>query len=234
MVPQLISLFPPRIWSKIISRTHGRSLDVFKEYCCCTSSIKKALYIFISIWSGCLLAFNILILIICLRTFKSYPFFLKHLFPELSEASYVELYIIYILLYIISITNIIMGFIGFITAYTYSIIALKIYMVCNYLNIIKDIIFFIVIIILLNKWHIAFIYFICFFFLFLIFILFGILSSFVAENLLYIFEEERDENSTSQNTETVSDSTNSKNDENCNKDLEMAKDNESNDPTIQN
>ncbi|TRY50011.1 Uncharacterized protein CTYZ_00000059 [Cryptosporidium tyzzeri] len=227
-----ISIFPPRIWSKIISRTNGRSLDIFKYCCCCTSSTTKALYRFISFWSGFLLIFNILILLLCLRTSNKYPLFLKYLFPKLSEALSVEIGIIYILLYIISASNIITGFVGAITTYSYNIIALKIYMVCNYLNIIKDIIFFIVINILLNKWHIAFIHVVTFFFmLFLIFILIGLLSSFVAENLLYILEEERDESSTAQNTETASDSTNSriaKNDENGNKDLEIAKDDETN------
>ncbi|KAH8584588.1 uncharacterized protein ELE39_000468 [Cryptosporidium sp. chipmunk genotype I] len=234
-----ISIFPPRIWSRIISRTNGRSLDIFKYCCCCTSSTTKALYRFISFWSGCLLTFNILILLLCLRTSNRYPFFLKYLFPKLSETLSFEIGIIYILLYINSASNIITGFIGAITTYSYSIIALKIYMVCNYLNIIKDIIFFIVINILLSKWHIAFIQVVTFFFiLFLIFIIMGLLSSFVSENLLYILEGERDESSTAQNTETASDSTNSriaKNDENGNKDLEIAKDDESNNnTTIQN
>ncbi|KAK9170733.1 hypothetical protein CmeUKMEL1_17460 [Cryptosporidium meleagridis] len=234
-----ISIFPPRIWSKIISRNNGRSLDFFKYCCCCTSSTTKALYRFITFWSGFLLTFNILILLLCLRTSNKYPLFLKYLFPKLIEALSVEIGIIYLLVYIVSASNIITGFVGAITTYSYNIIVLKIYMVCNYLNIIKDIIIFIAINILLNKWHLAFVHIVTFFFmLFLVFILIGLLNSFVAENLLYILEEERDESSTAQNTETASDSTNSriaKNDENGNKDLEVAKDDETNiNPAIQN
>ncbi|KAJ1608624.1 transmembrane domain-containing protein [Cryptosporidium canis] len=226
-----VSLFPPRIWSRIISRTNGRSLSFFKYLCCCTSSVTKALNRYISLWSGLLLTVNILILILCLRTSNKYPLFLRYLFPTLSEILSNEIGIIYILLYITSVSGIITGFVGAITTYTYSIIALKICMVCNYLNIIKDIALFITIDVLLNKWHIAFINVVIFFFvLFLVFILIGLFTSFVAENLLFLLEEEEvehaEESSTTQNTETISDSTNSrntKNEEGSNKDLEIAK-----------
>lgn len=223
-------LFPPRIWFRIISRANGRSLDVFKYVCCCTSSTIKALYRYISLWSGLALTINITILLLCLKTSHKYPFFLRYLFPRLAEALSAEMGVIYLLLYIIAVSGIVTGFVGVITTYTYSVIALKIFMVCNYLNMMKDVVLLIAINVLLSKWHIAFLSVVTFFLtLFLLFLLGGLLTSFVSENLLFILDGERDESSTTQNTETSSESTNSRNtkiEEACSKDLEIAKDGE--------
>ncbi|KAF7456814.1 hypothetical protein HWI79_2675 [Cryptosporidium felis] len=229
----VFSIFPPKPWSNVISRTNGRSLNALKYLCCCTSNIVKALNRAIGLWSGCLLSLNILILLFCIKTSLKCPVILKWLFPRLVEHLTSELSVIYILLYVTSIFGIVTGFVGVITTSAYSIIALKICMVCNYLNILKDFLFLIIIVALLFRWNLGFFQAITFFLtLYCIIISIGIFCSFVLENLLYHLElGNEDESSTAQNTEAESESTNSrnlKNDENnSSKDLESAKDDES-------
>lgn len=137
-----------------------------------------------------------------------------------------------------AVTGIVTGFVGVITTYTFSVIALKIFMMCNYLNMMKDVVLLIVINILLSKWHIAFLNVVAFFLtMFLLFLLVGLFTSFVSENLLFILDGERDESSTTQNTETSSESTNSRNtkqEDTSNKDLEMAKDGEACNEAVEN
>lgn len=43
-----ISLFPPRIWSKMISKTHGKFLDIFNNYFFCTCIVITKFYIDLS------------------------------------------------------------------------------------------------------------------------------------------------------------------------------------------
>ncbi|KAH8738542.1 hypothetical protein FG386_001924 [Cryptosporidium ryanae] len=220
-------IFPPRPWSKLISKTNGRSLDIFRYCCCCTRSTQIALNRVISFWSVSLLLFSTILLFVCLSSSStSNPFtLLRALFPTIVDSITNDIGKLLMLLYTTSVLGIITGFVGVITASTYSVIFLKICMVCNYINIIKDFIFFITIIVLLKKWSIAFIQAVVFFVvLFSLSILIGVFCSFVAENLLFFLENENDDASTNVSTETTSiTSTGSKNTKNeDNKDIESA------------
>ncbi|KAK6588509.1 hypothetical protein RS030_4551 [Cryptosporidium xiaoi] len=220
-------IFPPRPWSKLISKTNGRSLDIFRYCCCCTRSTQVALNRVISFWSASLLLFSAILLFVCFSSSStSNPFTpLRFLFPNIVDSVTSDIGKLLMLLYTTSVLGIITGFVGVITTSTYSIIFLKICMVCNYLNILKDIIFFIATIVLLNKWNLAFIQAVIFFvILFTFSILIGLFCSFVAENLLFLLEIENDDVSTNVSTETASfTSTGSKNTKNeDNKDIESA------------
>ncbi|KAL7066720.1 hypothetical protein ACR3K2_28250 [Cryptosporidium serpentis] len=181
----MLNLFPSRVWLHF-SQTGGAyfCLSYFRTHP--LLSLRRC----IELWCIILSALALLQLIVSIgAATTNYTFLIKMLFLDTSDTVQRDLGILIVLMFISAILALLVGAIGLTSVNTGSILSTKVFILCNYLHIAKDIAFLVAILVLLSKWKILTGSSAAFFSIIIgISLILGIYVSYISENYLDVLE----------------------------------------------